>query len=137
MQERPLTTINQAGEDSAPVFEVEEPTDGQVLAYDGDSGKWKNADAGGGGGGGVLITTATVTETAATFDKTAGEIYEAFTSGVKVIMRVPVDESQYADYSIEWISVYDDGTTGFTFSTAQDMADASGPDDYPVIEYNN
>jgi hypothetical protein len=85
MIERPLTSINQEGEESGPIFEVEEPTDGQVLAYDGDSGKWKNADAGGGGGG-ALVVTVTYDEGTQTYtcDKTAQEIYDASKAGAVV-----------------------------------------------------
>lgn len=137
MQERPLTTINQAGEDSAPVFEVEEPTDGQVLAYDGDSGKWKNADAGGGSGGGVLVVNATVSENAITCDKTAGEMAAAYLSGGVVIV-VPADGPGFNDnyYLVVWAEWSDDGDYSFhTFSGDEYSADTAS--DYPYYTLSN
>lgn len=59
-------------------------SDGQVLAYDGTAGKWKNADPS--GGGGVFLATATNSDGTYSVDKTSTEIYEAFGNGMLPIL---------------------------------------------------
>lgn len=59
---------------------LETPSNGQVLAYDGTAGKWKNADPS--GGGGVFLVTATNSGGTYSVDKTSAEIYEAFENGM-------------------------------------------------------
>ena len=123
MIERPLTSINQEGEESGPVFEVEEPTDGQVLAYDGDSGKWKNADA---GGGGALVVTATLVDGVLICGTTAGEMWAAINGGQNIIISI-------AD-SVAWPVIYADaGFNFYVWNGDSAMAfTAATADDYPT-----
>lgn len=57
--------------------DISNPTDGQTLVYNAESGKWENgAGGGGGGGGGPLLVNFAYDETSDSYpgDKTAGEV---------------------------------------------------------------
>lgn len=87
------TGIYNATEAAADAFvaDIDDPQDGDTLVYDATAGVWKNGEAG--GGGGSLVVNGTTDETdpsnvTITLDKTAGEIYDAFTSGSPVIANM-------------------------------------------------
>lgn len=68
---------------------------GKVLTV--VEGEW--APAAGGGGGGTLIVEVTVGSNGETFNKTAGEIYEALEAGTFVLAKWPESEYRGATYA--------------------------------------
>lgn len=127
--------------------ELTEPSNGQVIAYDAESEKWKNVDqSGGGSGGGVFITTANYDETTltSTLDKTWQEIHDAISSGMIGVVRSATTASEtptaYADTLISVIFynnqggnykvvTYEDGSqVAYTTATANGYPSFSDDD---------
>lgn len=61
--------------------DISNPTDGQTLVYNAESGKWEN----GAGGGGVLVCHIVMSDETPTLDKTYREIVNADMAILKVI----------------------------------------------------
>ena len=114
---------------------VSDPADGDTLVYDASAGMWKAGKGGGSGSGNVLIVGTTVSETAATMDKTFNEIKNADGAFVKVgpslnpitLINEVIEENIY---NIE-VAYYDVVDSTATVSIVRFVAESA--DDYPSL----
>lgn len=72
---------------NAPTFDIDEPSDGDTLVYDADSGKWENGSGGGGGDGALVVGVTWNNDDSADLDKTWQEIYDAAHAGYPIVVK--------------------------------------------------
>ena len=85
-----------AGAAASGLPDISGDDDGKVLTV--VEGEWAPA-AGGGGGSSTLLVEVTVDGAHETFNKTAGEIYQALDAGTPVLVKWPANEYAGVSYS--------------------------------------
>lgn len=93
--------------------DIDNPQDGQVLVYDGTAGKWVN---GAGGGGMVTVGSIDLTAMTVTLNKTAGELWTAFTAGRHVTAKVDDVPPFSVNVAFGLIYAVDKGNQGYSFT---------------------
>lgn len=142
------TGIYDATEAAADAFvaDIDDPQDGDVIKYDSTAEKWVNGAAG--GGSASLVTNGTLDATdpqaiTVTLDKTASEIYTAFSGGSPVFAKLGplpvlgdmlVFQMIYCSYNASlssgnYVFKFYDGTQLYEFF-------ANAGTDYPVADYS-
>lgn len=110
--------------------DISDPTDGQTLVYNAESGKWVN-----GAGGGVLMVT--MDDQTGALDHTTQEVIDAAMRGVVVCPSTDDlghDEHEITFYRLAFVSYVEDTTWQLVFMSgnATISFNATHADDYPV-----